>query len=43
MVQENIWKDEFVEKNYERLQNGSSMGGDGLLSILKNIFGRRMR
>ena len=36
-------RNKFVEENYERIQNGSSMGGEGLLSIIKSIFGRRMR
>ena len=36
-------RNEYVAKNYDRLLNGSSMGSNGLLSILKNIFGRKMR
>ena len=36
-------RNEFVEANYDRLQNGGGMGEGGLLSIFKSIFGRRMR
>lgn len=36
-------RNQYVEANYEKLKNGGSFGGDGLLSIFKNIFGRRMR
>ncbi len=34
---------DYLDKNYERLLKGGAMGGEGLLSILKNIFGKRMR
>lgn len=33
----------YVEDNYERIQNGGGMGGEGFLSFLKNIFGSKMR
>ena len=36
-------RNKFVEENYERIQNGGSVEGGGLLSIFKNIFGRKMR
>ena len=36
-------RNEYVENNYERLMNGGGIGGEGFLSIFKNIFGRRMR
>ena len=36
-------RNEFAQKNAERIQNGGGIGGDGLLSIIKSIFGRRMR
>ena len=36
-------RNEYVEKNYERLQNGGGMSGDGLLGIIKKIFGSKMR
>jgi len=36
-------RNKFVEENYDRIQNGSGMGGEGLLSVFKNIFGKRMR
>ena len=36
-------RNKFVEENYERIQNGSGMGSNGLLSVLKNIFGSKMR
>ena len=36
-------RNEFANKNTERIQNGGGIGNGGLLSILKNIFGKRMR
>ena len=36
-------RNKFVEEKYEKMQNGSIGGGEGLLSIFKSIFGRRMR
>ena len=37
-------RNEFVQKKYERLESGkNSDSGDGLLSLFKNLFGRKMR
>lgn len=35
-------RNKFVEENYDRIQNSGGMGGGGLLSIIKNIFGKKM-
>ena len=36
-------RNEYANKNAERIQNGGGIGGTGLLSLFKNIFGKRMR
>lgn len=36
-------RNKYVTDNYERIQNGGGMGGDGLFSFFKSIFGNRMR
>ena len=36
-------RNQYANENSERIQNGGSMGGTGLLSFLKGIFGSKMR
>ena len=36
-------RNEYANKNAERIQNGGGIGGTGLLSLFKSIFGKRMR
>ena len=36
-------RNKFAEENYDRISNGGGMSGDGLLGIIKNIFGSKMR
>ena len=36
-------RNQYVLDNYERVQNGGGIGGEGILSFLKSIFGSRMR
>ena len=36
-------RNKFAEENYDKIKNGGSIGGNGILSIFKSIFGSRMR